>query len=191
MKRSLDEMTDHERWQLFPIILSPPNPIWKENYLKEKILLEKGIGIQNIVRINHIGSTAVPDLIAKPTIDIIVEIKKETDLDKLISSMKSIGYRYIHKPQNPDPHAYFIKGYTPQGFRGQVFHVHVRYGGDWDEFYFRDYLRKHPETAHEYGELKILLKGKYEHDRDAYTNAKTDFIKRITALARAESQIRY
>ena len=81
--------------------------------------------------------------------------------------------------------------YTSQGFKGQVFHVHVRYSGDWDELYLRDYLLAHPEIADEYGQLKLELMKKYEHDRDGYTYAKTDFIKRITKLARADIQIRY
>ena len=85
----------------------------------------------------------------------------------------------------------FMKGYTPQGFKGQVFHVHVRYNGDWDELYFRDYLLAYPEIADEYGKLKLELKKGYEHDRDGYTHAKTDFIKRITRLARVDTQTRY
>lgn len=85
----------------------------------------------------------------------------------------------------------FMKGYTSQGFKGQVFHVHVRYIGDWDELYFRDYLMVHPEIADEYGQLKIELQKKYEHDRDGHTNAKTDFIKRITELARVKFHKRY
>lgn len=78
----------------------------------------------------------------------------------------------------------FLKGYTPEGFKGQAYHVHVRYRGDGDELYFRDYLLAHPETAKEYGELKLKLKKQYEHDRDGYTDAKTDFIQRIINLAK-------
>ena len=80
----------------------------------------------------------------------------------------------------------FIKGYTEKGFKGQVFHAHVRYDGDWDELYFRDYLLTHPETAAEYGRLKMKIKQKYEYHRDAYTDAKTDFIQKIVKLARTE-----
>lgn len=179
-------MTDKERLQLFPVILSEYKPIWKKNYLKEKALVEQAIGSHNIVRINHIGSTAVPGLIAKPTVDILVEIKDGTDTARLISNMQLGGYIYLEQPDNPPPHMMFIKGYTPEGFKGQVFHVHVRYRGDWDELYFRDYLLAHPETAEEYGILKLEQKQKYEYDRNTYTYAKTDFIKRITKLARAE-----
>ena len=184
-------MTNEELWELFPIVLSVHNPIWVKNYLTEKPVLEKAVGIQNIVRMNHIGSTAIPSLIAKPTIDILLEIKDDTDNKRLISNMQSVGYIYSEQPSNPAPHMMFMKGYTPQGFKGQVFHVHVRYSGDWDELYFRDYLLAHPEIADEYGKLKLELKKEYEHDRDGYTHAKTDFIKPITKLARADIQISY
>lgn len=191
MNKPFNDMTNEELWELFPIVLSVHNPIWVKNYLTEKPVLEKAVGIQNIVRMNHIGSTAIPSLIAKPTIDILLEIKDDTDNKRLISNMQSVGYIYSEQPSNPAPHMMFMKGYTPQGFKGQVFHVHVRYSGDWDELYFRDYLLAHPEIADEYGKLKLELKKEYEHDRDGYTHAKTDFIKRITKLARSDIQIRF
>lgn len=78
----------------------------------------------------------------------------------------------------------FMKGYTPEGFKGQAYHLHVRYTGDWGELYFRDYLIAHPETAKEYGELKLLLMQQYKHNRDVYTEAKGDFIRKITAIAK-------
>ncbi len=184
-------MTNEELWELFPIILSVYNPIWVTSYSKEKPVLKQAVGIQNIVRINHVGSTAIPNLIAKPTIDILLEIKDNTDIERLISNMQSVAYIYSEQPNNPAPHMMFMKGYTPQGFKGQAFHVHVRYSGDWDELYFRDYLLAHPEIADEYGKLKLELKKKYEHDRDGYTYAKTDFIKRIAKLVRADIQINY
>ncbi len=173
MNKPLSEMTNRELWELFPIILSEHKPIWVKRYLKEKPVFEQAIGIHNIVRMNHYGSTAIPNLIAKPTIDILLEIKDDTDIEKLISNMQSTGYTYSKQPNNPAPHIMFMKGYTPQGFKGQIFHVHVRYSGDWDELYFRDYLLAHPEIADEYGKLKLELITKYEHDRDGYTYAKT------------------
>jgi len=62
--------------------------------------------------------------------------------------------------------------------------VHVRYSGDWDELYFRDYLRANPAAASEYGELKVQLAEENRNDREGYTNKKSDFIKRITQIAR-------
>lgn len=184
-------MSNEELWELFPIILVEYKSEWQDNYRKEKSSLKQAIGIENIDRLNHIGSTAIPGLIAKPTIDILIEIKNDTDTRQLISNLEAAGYRYLEKPENPPPYMMFIKGYTPEGFKGQVFHVHVRYKGDWDELYFRDYLLTHPDIADEYGKLKIELQKKHKHNRDGYTVAKTDFIKRITNMARADCHYSY
>jgi GrpB-like predicted nucleotidyltransferase (UPF0157 family) len=75
------------------------------------------------------------------------------------------------------------KGYTKDGFADKVYHIHLRYTGDNDELYFRDYMNEHPTTAKEYESLKLELWKKYEHDRDAYTDAKGDFIRKWTAEA--------
>jgi len=63
----------------------------------------------------------------------------------------------------------------------------VRYPGDWDEPYFRDYLIAHPETAAEYAALKIRLHKEFEHDRDGYTKAKSEFIRAVTERARKDA----
>jgi len=181
-------MSNEELWTLFPIILSEHRLIWKENYLTEKIVIEQAVGIRNIVRINHYGSTSVPNLLAKPSIDILLEVKNNTNIEKLILNMQSVGYIYSEQLNNPEPCMMFMKGYTAQGLKGQAFHAHVRYSGHWDELYFRDYLLSHPEIADKYGKLKSELQKKYEHDRDGYTDAKTDFIKQVTKLARTEMQ---
>jgi len=189
--KPLMEMTNEELWQLFPVILSGHHPEWEELYREERNMLRQIFGRENIRRISHIGSTAVDGLIAKPTIDVLVEIMDETDVGDLIRKMEDAGYIYLPQPGNPPPHIMFIKGYTPHGFEGQVYHVHVRYAGDWDELYFRDYLRDHPATAIEYGQLKQNLLEEYKNNRDGYTDAKGDFIRQITSLARSLYPGRY
>lgn len=184
-------MTNEELWVLFPIILSEHRAEWTKFYEQEKDSIISALGTKNISRINHIGSTSVPGLIAKPTIDILLEIPTDTDILSLTAALISAGYICNTQPNNPAPHLMFMKGYTPQGFRGQAVHLHVRFPGDWDELYFRDYLRSHPETAKSYGKLKQNLQLRYEHDRDAYTEAKTDFIQEATRLARKEMGNKY
>ena len=76
----------------------------------------------------------------------------------------------------------FNKGYTENGFAERVFYLHLRYAGDNVELYFRDYLIEYPEVAKEYEELKLWKK--YEHNRDAYTNAKTELVKKYTQKAK-------
>lgn len=184
-----EHMTDAERAKRFPIILSKYNPAWPQWYDEEKERLLELISDDAIVRINHIGSTSVPGLTAKPTVDILLEIAVDTNIEKLIASLPSDEYICIRKPTVPDPdnkppHIMFLKGYTSQGFAEKVYHIHVRYPGDWDEVHFRDYLTLHPEAAAKYAELKVKLKGRFEHDRDGYTNAKGEFIKAVTKQAR-------
>ena len=188
MAKLLQEMTNEELWALFPIILSGHDPLWRESYLREEALLRQAAGERNIFKISHFGSTAVPGLIAKPTIDILLEIKPEAALAELTENLEAAGYIHSPQPENPAPHMMFLKGYTTEGFKGQAFHVHVRYEGDWDELHFRDYLLAHPKTAGEYGELKLRLQKRFEHNRDAYTAAKTEFVKRVTRLAREEAE---
>lgn len=191
MSKSLSEMSLEELWQLFPIILKEHNPMWREWYLQEKNLLMTIIGNEHIKRINHIGSTSVNGLISKPTIDILLEITEDCDLKFLVSVLEKNGYIFEKQPQNPAPHMMFMKGYTEKGFEEKVFHLHVRYLGDWNELYFRDYIQSHKDVAEEYGKLKMGLKDKYEHNRDGYTEAKTEFIKKYTNIARSEFKNRY
>ncbi len=191
MSKALQEMTNEELWRLFPIMLTEHQHKWLTDFALEKELLMQCVGEKNIARISHIGSTAVPGLIAKPTVDILLEITQGTDIEWLKTKLEKLGYLFSPQPNKPPPHMMFMKGYTPNGFSAKVFHLHVRYLGDWDEFYFRDYLIAHPEAADEYGRLKILLKERYEHDRDGYTSAKTDFVKTITILAHEEFLDKY
>lgn len=191
MSKSLSEMSLEELWQLFPIILKEHNPMWREWYLQEEKLLTTIIGNEYIKRINHIGSTSVSGLLSKPTVDILLEITEDCDLKFLVSVLEKNGYIFEKQPQKPAPHMMFMKGYTEKGFEEKVFHLHVRYLGDWNELYFRDYIQLHKDVAEEYGKLKMGLKDKYEHNRDGYTEAKTEFIKKHTNIARSEFENRY
>ncbi|MBU3143848.1 GrpB family protein [Clostridium sp. CF012] len=191
MEKQLDEMNGEELGRLFPIIISEHDPKWHDLYLCEKTNIEQSIGLNNIIRINHFGSTSIYNLYAKPTIDILLEIQNDMYTEQIIYLLKGIGYNYSPQPNNPAPHMMFMKGYTQSGFSGQAYHVHVRYSGDWDELYFRDYLILYPEIAEKYGVLKLQLKEKYEFDREGYTNAKSSFIKNITEQARKEFGKRY
>jgi GrpB-like predicted nucleotidyltransferase (UPF0157 family) len=130
------------------------------------------------------ADSAIPDIKAKPTIDILLQVSKNSDSDEIIEAFKSLGYQYTEQPENPPPHMMFLKGYTINGFKGQAYHVHVRYKGDWDEIRFRDYLIDHKEIAKEYEALKLELADKYRNDREAYTDSKTEWIQNINKLTR-------
>jgi GrpB-like predicted nucleotidyltransferase (UPF0157 family) len=184
MNKPLSEMTLLELWELFPIILKEHNTKYKKWYEDEKSNIFSIVGISDICRINHIGSSAVPGLIAKPTIDILLEISDNCDVFKISENLKNNDWILMSEESKPDLNLVFNKGYTPNGFAKKVYHLHVRLFGDWGELYFRDYLLEYPETALKYGNLKVKLAEKFRHDRDGYTASKGDFIKEVTDKAR-------
>ena len=179
MTNRLSEMTLEELWQLFPVILTAHQECWKEWYLEEETMLKKVI--PQIERISHIGSTAIFSIWAKPIIDILVEIPKKSNLSVYKYLITHSGYICMSESEKG---LSFNKGYTENGFAERVFHLHVRYTGDHNELYFRDYLNEFPDIAKEYEKLKLSLWKEYEHDRDAYTNAKTKFVKHYTEQAK-------
>ena len=101
--------------------------------------------------------------------------------------MKAHGYHYTLRKDAPPPYMMFMKGYSPVGFKGQSYHIHMAplsHSGLWDRIYFRDYLISHPKETHEYETLKFELAQRFRNDREAYTNGKSEFVKRITEIAK-------
>lgn len=180
-----------ELGNLFPIIISDPNPEWKILYETEKYELIRILG-QKAISIEHFGSTAVPNIKAKPVIDILVEIPNKNEIKKgIIELMRSNGYHFIPRNDCPPPYIMFVKGYTNKGFKGQAYHIHMaekEHSGLWDRLYFRDYLIENKETAKEYEKIKDYLAEKYKYDREAYTIGKTKFIKQVTEKAKGRNK---
>jgi GrpB-like predicted nucleotidyltransferase (UPF0157 family) len=184
MAKELNNMTTDELGQLFPIIIVDYNPRWPELASTETGNILVAVENDITITIEHIGSTAVPGLCAKPTIDFLLEVPQTANCDLLIKKLQRIDYHYIPKPENPPPHMMFAKGYSESGITGQTFHIHVRYPGDWDEIVFRDYLLKNQKALDEYAGLKRELAERYKNDREKYTDSKTEFIKKATRIAR-------
>src|SRR6056297_3083305 len=113
MSKSLSEMSLKELWQLFPIILKEHNPEYKNWYLEEKENLEANLSKESIKRINHIGSTAVPRLLSKPTVDILFEVSAEAEVELVETKLKNDGWTLMHRNQDDgDLNLVFNKGYT-------------------------------------------------------------------------------
>jgi GrpB-like predicted nucleotidyltransferase (UPF0157 family) len=185
MKKALNELTTEELGTLFPIIITPYNPEWIEFFRVEKQNIIESLGKNLIEKIEHIGSTAIPGLCAKPTIDILIEIPDNIDPVQYIGKLEDIKYHYIPKPENPPPGMMFAKGYSNTGISGQTFHVHLRNHGEQDEIIFRDFLTANHDAVLEYADLKRSLSQKFTNDREKYTEGKTDFIKGVVELARS------
>ena len=188
MGKDLSEMTLEELWELFPIVLVAHDDRWKDSFVEiEKTLTELWAN-QPVVRISHIGSTAIRGIWVKSIIDVMVEILQSADMKDMAQILEQNGFIIMSSGAK---RISLNKGYTKDGFADKVYHIHLRYAGDNDELYFRDYLNEHPDVAKEYETLKLRLWEQYEHDRDAYTNAKTDFISEWTSKARKTYGDRY
>ena len=179
-------MSLEELWKLFPIYLTEHQPYWKEWYTDEESFLKNRV--PKIERISHIGSTAINSIYAKPIIDILVEISKDYCLSDYKEVIVKSGYTCMSETSD---RLSFNKGYTEKGFADRVFHLHLRYVGDNDELYFRDYLMEHANIAGEYEKMKLKLSQEYRFNRDGYTKAKTDFIQKYTERAKLKYGARY
>ena len=187
MIKALSDMTLEELWELFPIVLTEHKDSWNEWYAEEQKRLAGILPPENI-KIHHIGSTAIHNIWAKPIVDILVEIPASLPVNGVKELLVQNGYNCMSEQQS---RISFNRGYTRDGFAEKVFHLHLRYEGDNDELYFRDYLNDNPVLAKQYEELKLSLWKKFEHDRDGYTLAKTSFIAEQTDKAKKYYGHRY
>ena len=149
------------------------DPRWPELFKAERNLLLKTLG-DLIVRIHHIGSTAVPGLAAKPTIDILPEVTDVNELDGYNAAMEELGYTPMGEYGIPG-RRYFHKGYPDR-----TYHLHAFNAGDpaaIRHIAFRDYLIAHPQIAAEYAELKRRCARECDNDIEKYGALKNDFIK--------------
>lgn len=123
MIKKLEEMSLEELWQLFPIFLVEHRSEWKDWYESEKTNLKTILGTNVIKRIEHIGSTAVPNIWAKNIVDILLEVGRIEDLARVRDLLVKNGWLVMS--ENPNRFS-LNKGYTEQGFAEKVFHLHLR-----------------------------------------------------------------
>jgi GrpB-like predicted nucleotidyltransferase (UPF0157 family) len=160
------------------------NPKWVSLFNDEKKKIVEVLGNKGIA-IEHIGSTSVKGLVAKPIIDIAVAVKELGETDSFVDSLQSIGYEYVPKAEFPK-RRFFRKGEWRKGTHH--LHVYEIMSVEWRKnLLFRDYLRKHPDKLHQYAKLKGNLAAMHPDDRTTYTNEKAPFIQEIIDLARKES----
>jgi|SRR5690625_456915 len=154
---------------------------WEKQFDYERKQIIDVIG-DKIVGIEHIGSTSIKGLKAKPIIDIMVGIEDLSRTSTLVAPLSKIEFEYVPKPELTD-RRFFRKGLWGRG----TCHLHIceMHSKEWiEKLLFRDYLRKHSKVVEEYALLKSELATKYKYDRPAYTQQKEPFIKDIIEKAK-------
>ena len=170
------------------VAVVPYDPRWPKQFEDERLNLLSLLPADLIRRIEHFGSTAVPGLPAKPIVDMLVEVTSlEQTRERIPPILEDQGYEYFWRPSKGDStppfYAWFIKR-DRDGNRTHHIHMVEAHFEHWDRLLFRDYLIEHPDVAHEYASLKIALSNTHKHDRVAYTEAKTEFIRQVTETAK-------
>ena len=170
------------------VAIVPYNPDWPRMFEQEKNHLLNCLPNKLIRRIEHFGSTAIPNLSAKPIIDILVEVVSLEETKRtIVPILEAQGYDYFWRPiwgDNVPPfYAWFIKR-DSKGNRTHHIHMVESDFEHWDRLLFRDYLIEFSDIAREYQDSKLRLARDYPNDRVVYTKEKTEFIVRLTQIAK-------
>lgn len=178
--RAIDYRTGNPRYDQLEakdeIFLESYNPNWKKLFLAEANAIKQFVKLPYLA-LEHLGSTAIEGLSAKPTIDIFIALENMQEANAWVEPLKALGY--VDWPDNPDKnHARFFKGMPPFGIH-RTHHIHLMpMNEDFkNRVAFRDFLRENITLRKQYETLKQTLAKKYEHDREAYTDAKAEFVK--------------
>ncbi len=164
--------------------LTTYNSKWAQIFEKERKFLKRKLG-NGIIDIQHIGSTSIPGMPAKPIIDISISIKSMKNSRDFIKLFEDLGYEYRPDFGGPNIQLLFVKG--SESKRTHYIHLMKYQGSIWkNDLLFRDYLRKNKQKAQEYAVLKKDLAKKYSNDRVNYTTSKADFIQSVIKLAKKE-----
>ncbi|HEX2171741.1 MAG TPA: GrpB family protein [Dehalococcoidia bacterium] len=158
------------------VLIFDYDPRWPHRFEEEKRRVAESLGPRALA-IEHVGSTSVPGLGAKPVIDIMVGVGELAEGEECIAPLRAIGYEFIPRRNFPECY-FFVRG----PWRARLFHLHLtKYRGPmWNRYLlFRDYLRDHPEVARQYQERKREIALEIGARRYAYSVAKRPFIDEI------------
>lgn len=163
----------------YKVRLLPHNKMWDDEYHQVRNQIE-AVWSENIIDIQHIGSTAILNVQAKPTLDIAVRLNSIQNMDR--GALRQLGYDYCGPQCDRNTyHLYVLRGEDQISLR----HIHCYDVNDYEFFQligFRDYLNSHNDVAKQYSKLKEKLAFLYSEDRIAYTKGKEDFILNIYSL---------
>jgi GrpB-like predicted nucleotidyltransferase (UPF0157 family) len=174
-----------ERYGGGTIVVCDFDPAWPAIFDQERARLRAVLG-SVVTNIEHVGSTAVPGLAAKPIIDMLVGVRSLSEAkSSCLEPLQALGYTYIPEYESWLPGEMLFRKGVPGPW---THHVHVIEPSSprWEEYILiRDYLRRHPEIAHAYANLKKALV--FDDDIAGYRNAKRPFLHAVIAKAQAES----
>ena len=154
----------------------PHNSRWREEFEAEAKRVAAALGGENVAAVHHIGSTAIPDIYAKPVIDLLVEVRDIIEVDGRSSAMQSLGYEVMGEFGIPG-RRYFRKD-DREGIRTHQIHAFETGSAQIERHLaFRDYMIAHPAEARMYSELKRKLAAEHPQSPDEYMDGKDDFIK--------------
>ncbi|CAN5325505.1 GrpB family protein [soil metagenome] len=157
-----------------------PDPSWPERFRAEAARIAEALG-PVAARIEHIGSTSVPGLAAKPVLDVQISVRSFLPMEPYREPLERLGY--VHRADDEPEHRFFRL--DVEGVRSVNIHV-CEVGSEWERRHitFRDHLRTHPEDAARYAELKRRLARRFPFDVLSYADAKTPFIEAIKGRSR-------
>lgn len=168
------------------VALGPYDPRWPQWFAAEAAHLRACLPAGLLGRIEHFGSTAVPGLVAKPIVDMLIEVTDAEAVRRVAPPiLEAQGYDYFWRPamfEGPPFYSFFIRR-NAAGVRTHHLHMVPADFEHWQRLRFRDYLIDHPAVAAEYAALKTRLAADHPRDRIAYTHGKTEFVVRVTADA--------
>lgn len=166
-----------------PIVLVPPDPRWKDRFheLEKQLCAALGPLAQ---RVEHVGSTAVPGLWAKPIVDVDVVIAQDADLVRVARCLARLGYEQVGNQGIEGREAFRLREEPRQGKDHHLYVCRANAEELRRHLVFRDHLIANPHRAAAYSELKRALARRFRDDREAYTSAKSAFI--TQALEEAE-----
>ena len=160
------------------ITIEKYNPAWIDRFVQERSSLLHILDNPEI-KIEHIGSTAVPGLAAKPVIDILIGLADLSMADEYIMKIESVGYEYIKVYEEKIPERRFFRK-EKNGLRTHHIHMVELNSNFWKRhLLFRDHLRENQKAREDYQQLKLSLTQKEWDDVNEYAEAKTEFIRKI------------
>lgn len=185
MRHSLEKNNNNSNfpvWEIESVEIKNPDPVWIIKGNEERQKLYKLLSIFGVTEIEHIGSTSIPNLPAKPIIDLMASIPSMEQINEMAQKLVSYGWHYVPPELDNRPwRRFFVKVKNDK----RAAHLHLMLKGEerWrKQLLFRNTLRANSHLVEEYAILKRRLAKEFANDREAYTEAKAEFVKRVLLM---------